>query len=53
MVDFSTMSIDDLRQRLGSNKPDFTTTEKELEIFKAENALILEELYKRRGELNN
>lgn len=44
MVDYSSMSVDELRQKLGQNKSNFTTTEKELEKFKAENTLILAEL---------
>ena len=47
MVDYSSMSIDELRQKLGQNKSNFTTTEKELEKFKVENMLILAELDKR------
>ena len=44
MVDYSSMSVDELRQKLRQNKSNFTTTEKELEKFKVENTLILAEL---------
>lgn len=52
MTDYSKMSTDDLRSRVGQKAFDLPTAEKELEISKAENTLMLAELRKREEERN-
>ena len=50
MVDYSKMSSDDLRQRIGINTTELPKEESDLEIHKAENTLMLAELRKRESE---
>ena len=52
MVDYSKMSSEELRQRVGTNACEVPTAENALEITKAENTLMLAELRKREEERN-
>ena len=47
MTDYTKMTTGELRQRIGSDTATIPAVEKELEIMKAENTLMRQELSKR------